>query len=248
MKGISGKTFLITGASSGIGKEVAISLSELDAQVIITGRNPERVEQTFLKLKQNSGQNHQMFAGDLNDANFLKKLSQQPFNLSGVVLCAGIVEAVPFKFFSMEKALNLFNTNFFSPMLLVKELYVSKKLDTPSSLVFLSSIAGTKIGVKGNSIYAATKGAISAAVKVLSIEMAKSRIRVNSVAPGLVKTPMIDGLKAISDQAIEKDQAHYPLGFGSPNQIADAVIFLLSDSSSWITGSDLVVDGGISIV
>jgi len=248
MKGISGKTYLITGASSGIGQEVAILLSELDAQVIITGRNQERVQQTFLKLKHNSGKNHQMLIGDLNDPVFIKNLSQQILILSGVVLCAGIVEVVPFKFFSLEKALNHFNINFFAPMLLVKELYVTKKLDTPSSLVFLSSVAGTKIGVKGNSIYAATKGAISAAVKVLSLELAKSRIRVNSVAPGLVVTPMIDGLKAISDKDLERDKTHYPLGFGSPSQIAEAVIFLLSDSSSWITGSDLVVDGGISIV
>jgi NAD(P)-dependent dehydrogenase (short-subunit alcohol dehydrogenase family) len=239
---LKGKKILVTGASSGIGRQIAISVSGMGAETYITGRNEQRLSDVFKLLEVPGTQ----YAANLDTEQELDNLVKLMPNLDGVVLSAGIVKTLPFKFVNRKDLDAIFETNFFSPSFLVNKLLKTKKLNKNGSVVFISSIAGNYIGAVGNAMYSATKGAINAIQKVLAIELAAQKIRVNNISPGMIKTELIND-PVFTEEQLKEDEKKYPLGFGEPTDVANAAIYLLSDASKWVTGSTLIIDGGFTI-
>jgi NAD(P)-dependent dehydrogenase (short-subunit alcohol dehydrogenase family) len=241
---LEGKKILITGASSGIGKSTAIVCSQLGAQVIITGRNLNALNETFEQL---SGIGHNFYCGDLNNEQFLQDLCNTCPAIDGLVNSAGINLNVPFKFTKKDDFINVMKTNFETPTLLLQSLLKQKKVSKKSSIVFVSSISGITCTATGISIYSASKGAISSIIRVLAQELASNKVRVNAVCPGMVKTEMTMNNTTYTKEQLEFDEKNnYPLGYGIPEDVALTISFLLSDASSWITGTNLIIDGGAS--
>lgn len=238
---LEGKTILVTGASSGIGKEIAINLSKLGANLFITGRNVSRLNETY-NLLSNSSNNHNLFSADLCIDEEIEKLVSNVDQLDGVCFCAGMIDYVAGRQMTKEKLQRITETNYYSPILLYQKLHLNKKLKKNSSLVFISSVSSYS-AVPATLSYAASKSALASAAKVLAIELSKLKIRVNTVSPGLLATNLFKESN-ISEDDIIRMTSEYPLGIGQPIDVANAVAFLLSDASRWITGSDLIVDGG----
>lgn len=246
MSELSGKNILITGASSGIGQETAIILSLKGASVIITGRNEERLNGTFQNLDRSMGQEHIQIVADLNSDEAIEQLVSKCAPVDGLVCCSGINDKAPIKHVTREKIDKMYGANVYGPMLLVKEIVKQKKINKAASIVFISSISSIYATVS-NALYASSKGAINSLVKVLALELASKKIRVNSIMPGMVRTNMINAY-GLSEEEMEAVIKGYPLGrIGEPEDIANAVSFFLSDASSWITGAQLVVDGGVTL-
>jgi len=237
------KKILVTGASSGIGKEIAVMISKAGGELIITSRNEERLAQTFSLLEPGK---HQMITGDLTRTADLEKIASKADDLDGIVLSAGIMKTIPFRMVTAEALNEVMQINFTSQVMLVNRLTRNKAIKNGSSVVFVSSIGGTMIGTVGNAVYSASKGAINGIQKVLALEFAAKKIRVNGLAPGMVKTNLwANGSISVAD--LETDEKRYPLGYGTPEDVAHAAVFLLSDASRWITGTNIVLDGGFSI-
>lgn len=236
-----GKTILVTGASSGIGQSTAIECSKMGAKVVVTGRNEKRLEETYGKLE---GEGHEKIVGDLSDQAFLQELVAGVPSLDGAVLCAGIATVKPLLFSTPEEFQSIFNVNFFAPVELLRLLAKKKKLAKGSSCVFIVSIGGNNVWSPGGAIYGTSKAALKSAVNYYAVELAPKKIRVNGICPGMVETPLIKS-DAYSQEQVEADKALYPLGrYGNPEDIAYAAIYLLSNASSWITGSHFIIDGG----
>lgn len=243
---LEGKTILVTGASSGIGKSIAIECSKLGSTVIITGRDEERLNKTFMSLE-NKSYAHKQIIADLTNEKEIEQIVTSVDNLDGLVLCAGKANTLPMQFSSTDKFIPVFDINFFSPVELLRTLYKKKKLTKGSSVVMIASIGGIKRCTYGNGIYGASKAALNTIMKYCAREFGASRlIRVNSICPGMVETPLIHA-GYITEEQLEADRKTYPLQrYGQPEDIAHAAVFLLSDASSWITGHSLVVDGGVT--
>lgn len=242
---LENKTVLVTGASSGIGKSTAIECSKMGATVIITARNQERLQGTFDSLDASFGQKHQQIIADLSNEEGVWQLVDQLPALDGVSLNAGIVKTLPVKFINSADLSEVLNTNMIGPVLLAQRLLKKKKLSRGSSVVFTSSIGGVMISTVGNTMYGISKGGLNAFMKGFALELAASGIRSNSVNPGFVATNILSA-GTISEADLAKNMQAYPLGrFGKPEDIAHAIIYLLSDTSSWVTGHTLVVDGGV---
>lgn len=242
---LEGKTILITGASSGIGKATAIECSKLGARVIITGRNKERLNETFSELE---GEAHQSYILDLTNYDELIPWINSIEPLDGVVLCAGVGYTLPVKFSSVTKFKEIFEINLFSPTELNRCLFKQKKLKEGASIVFISSVGGNIAFNPGNAIYGASKAALNSYMKFCAVEFAPRLIRVNSICPGMIHTPLIRR-GAISDEQLQQCENSYPLKrFGTPKEIALGAIYLLSDASSWVTGTSLQIEGGGSLV
>ena len=241
---LSGKKILVTGASSGIGRAIAIECSKMGAQLLICGRNSERLEEVHSLLE---GDGHQCFVGDLTQDSAIKELVAEVDQLDGCVFSAGRGLTLPFQFATREKFDAVFAINFFSPIELFRLLVKRKKMRLNASVVFISSIGGIRSFYLGNSIYGASKAALQSMVKFCAKEMALKKIRVNSVNPGMVNTPLIRR-GTLTEEQLKEDMERYPLKrYGEPEDIAYGVIYLLSDASSWVTGQALVIDGGITI-
>jgi len=241
---LEGKKILITGASSGIGQETAIQCSRLGAQIILTGRDKGRLNETYNQL---SGEGHIQMIADLTIQEELENLVSSISDLDGVVLCAGKPKTLPFPFCTRENFDDVFNINFFSPIELLRLLVKKKKLNKNSSVVFVSSIGGVRAYGASNSIYGASKSAIDSMMKTCARELAPKKIRVNSVNPGMVETKLIH-VGTITEEQLEADKKTYPLQrYGNPYDIAMGIVYLLSDASSWVTGHPLVIDGGKTI-
>lgn len=239
------KTVLVTGASSGIGRETAIECSKMGATVIITARNKERLQDTYDNLDASFGQNHLQMIADMSTEEAVHQLVDNLPLLDGISLNAGIVKTLPVKFISGEALNEVLNVNMICPVLLVQRLLKKKKLHRGSSVVFTSSIGGVMISTVGNTMYGMSKGGMNAFMKGFALEMASNGIRSNSVNPGFVATNILSS-GTISEEQLKQNMSHYPLGrFGNPVDIAHAIIYLLSDASSWVTGHTLVVDGGV---
>lgn len=242
---LEGKTILVTGASSGIGKSTAIECAKMGATVIVTARNAERLNATLNELNSDFGQEHKMFLADLSVEDGVNGLVDSLPVLDGISLNAGVVKTLPVKFINSEALNMVLNTNMIGPVLLVQRLLKKKKLIKGSSVVFTSSIDGVKVSTMGNTMYGISKGGLNAFMKGLALELASKGIRSNSVNPGFVDTNILSS-GIISEEDLKKDMLNYPLGrFGKPEEIAYAIIYLLSDASSWVTGHTLVVDGGV---
>jgi NAD(P)-dependent dehydrogenase (short-subunit alcohol dehydrogenase family) len=242
---LTGKTILITGASSGIGRAVAIECSKMGATLVISARNEEHLNET---LSQMDGLGHSIIITDLRSEDERTRLIDGSPVLDGFVNCAGIVKTLPFQFVNTGELENLMNINFSAPVLISAELVKRKKFSKNSSIVFLSSISGVVCVWGGNSMYSASKGAINGMMKNMALELASKGIRVNSVNPGMVETHIFDAGTITSEQ-LEEDKKRYPLKrYGKPEDIAYAVIYLLSNASGWVTGSNLVIDGGFTLL
>lgn len=241
---LEGKRVLITGASSGIGRAAAIECSKLGAKVIITARNVERLKDTYDQLE---GSGHLIYECELSNTDSIVKLVSGIPVLDGMVCNAGTNKMIPISFMKYEDVQGIFNVNTIAPMLLLKEVCKKKKINKGSSIVFTSSMAGVGAAATGNGVYTASKGAISSFIKVAALELAPRKIRVNAVCPGMTRTPMIYD-DNVQDEELKKDMERYPLGrYGEPQDIAWAMIYLLSDASAWVTGTNLVIDGGLTI-
>ena len=242
---LEGKTILVTGASSGIGKATAIECSKLGAKVIATARNKERLEETMSEL---SGEGHKMFLCDLTDSKAMAEMVSQLPVIQGLVNNAGIGEMLPVNFIREEKLKNILQTNTISPIMLLKILLKGKRISNNSSIVFMSSISGLGYASLGTSMYATSKGAISTFVAGAAYELANKNIRVNAVCPGMVETKLIEP-NTLTTEHLDENRAMYPLKrYGQPNEIAWAVVYLLSNASNWVTGINLVIDGGITLI
>lgn len=242
---LEGKTILVTGASSGIGKATAIECSKLGARVVITGRDEARLQQTLSSLE---GEGHVVITADLGEDDGIRFLVERVPVLNGIVHAAGISDTVLFQFLKKERLENIFNINFFAPVVLSQLLLKKKLLQKGGSIVFLSSIDGPVTAHIGNSMYSATKGALSAMMQNMSIELASKGIRVNAVLPGMTETPLIHN-DDITQEQLNKDMELYPLKrYADPREIAWAIIYLLSDASTFTIGANLVVDGGFTIL
>ena len=243
---LEGKTILVTGASSGIGQATAIECSKLGAKLVITGRNVERLQQTFNKLE---GEGHRQIIAELTNAEDVKRLVNECPDINGLVLCAGKNTMQPFLFCTRDKFEDIFDANFFAPVDLLRRLAKHKKLGKGGSVVAVVSVAGTPGGrfTSANDIYGAGKAALWSAMKYAALELAPKGIRVNSVNPGMVRTPLLrSGI--VSDEDLDRALKHYPLKrYGEPEEIAHGIIYLLSDAASWVTGHSLVIDGGVTI-
>lgn len=239
------KKILVTGASSGIGKDVAIHISLQDAQVIISARNEERLNETLHSLKE-SEVKHQAICCDLSSKDDLDALVDSLSPLDGIVLNAGAVKLAPIAFINDTTIDDLFEINVQSSIRLVQRLVRKKKLKKGASIVFVSSIATQKATI-GNAVYNATKGAVNAFVKSLALELATKKIRANAILPGFVPTGILDKAQ-MSEEALSAHLKNYPLGrYGKPEDVAYLAIFLLSNQSSWMTGSLINLDGGFSL-
>lgn len=242
---LEGKTILVTGASSGIGKATAIECAKLGARVVITGRDEARLQQTLSSLE---GEGHVVITADLGEDDGIRFLVERVPVLNGIVHAAGISDTVLFQFLKKERLENIFNINFFAPVVLSQLLLKKKLLQKGGSIVFLSSIDGPVTAHIGNSMYSATKGALSAMMQNMSIELASKGIRVNAVLPGMTETPLIHN-DDITQEQLNKDMELYPLKrYADPREIAWAIIYLLSDASTFTIGASLVVDGGFTIL
>ena len=241
---LEGKTILVTGASSGIGRAAAIECSKMGAKVIVTARNEERLSQTMQQLE---GEGHQKILCDLSNDEDIDNLVATLPEIQGLINNAGFTKILPIQFVSSEDLNGILQVNTVAPMLLLQKLLKKKKLKKGSSVVFTSSMAGLGFSSVGNSMYTASKGAISAFIRCAALELASKNIRVNAVCPAMVDTGILES-GTITVEQLEKDMKNYPLErYGRPNDIAWAMIYLLSDASSWITGDNFIIDGGLTL-
>lgn len=235
------KKILVTGASSGIGRETAIICSKMGANVIITGRNEDRLCETFNQL---DGDNNDKITADLTDSIQIDSLVSTLPKLNGIVHCAGIGNRTLLKMVKENDLSKVMRTNFESPVLLQKSLLKNKKLLPASSVVFIASRAPFAPTV-GNGIYAASKGALIAYAKVLGLELANQLIRVNCVCPAMVWTELVQKDAELTGTDYHEAEKAYPLKrYGKPEDIANLIVYLLSDASSWMTGSCIDITGG----
>lgn len=241
---LENKTILITGASSGIGKATAIACSKMGAKVVITGRNAERLQETFQELE---GNVHQQIIAELTNEDDLKRLVEEVPPLDGLVNNAGIGSKTPINFIKQSALQNILDVNTIAPIMLTKMLLKKKKLQKGASMVLTSSISGVCSVDIGNTLYSVSKSAIDGFMKNAAKELAEKGIRVNSVNPGMVDTPIND-YSNVSEEQMQADLFRYPLKrHGNPEEIAYAIIYLLSDAAAWVTGTALKIDGGYSL-
>lgn len=241
---LKGKTILITGASSGIGKSAAIECSKMGANVIITARNGTKLSQLMNELEGNS---HRMVLCDLSNEADIDKMVEELPEVQGLINNAGYTKILPVQFINTEAINDIFQVNTVAPMLLLQKLLKKKKIKKGASIVFTSSLAGLGCCTVGNSMYSATKGAISAFIRCVALELAPKNIRVNAVCPAMVDTGILSS-GTITEEQLAIELNNYPLRrFGKPTDIALAMVYLLSDAASWVTGDNLVIDGGLTL-
>ena len=242
---IRGQRILVTGASSGIGRATAVLLASHGAQLILVGRSEQRLADTHQML---AGDGHAIVPKDLSQADsipaWMKQLAAEFGLLRGVAHCAGIQEVSPVRFLKDEAFSHMMNINVNSAVQLAKGFRQKSVVDEKGSLVLVSSVIGL-VGQAGVAAYSASKGALCALTRCIALEFAAEGIRVNSVAPGIVETEMTREFRSkLSNDQFAALRSEYPLGLGQPDDVANAIVFLLSDAARWITGTSLVVDGG----
>jgi len=239
-----GKTILVTGASSGIGRAIAIACSQMGANLIITARNEIRLTETRSMLE---GEGHLQICADLTDDDAIEKLVESLPKLDGVVNNAGIATPLVLQLMEKEDVNEVMQINALVPIHLTRIVLQQKKLNKGASLVFISSINGNNCAYIGSSIYAASKSALTGFMKGVALEMAPRGIRANCINPGMIETDLLKS-GSIGQEELEKDCLKYPLKrYGKPEEIAYAAVYLLSDATQWITGSSLLIDGGYTL-
>ena len=242
---LSGKKILITGASSGIGRQCAIHCSKMGAIVVLIGRDENRLQETLSRM---DGEGHLVCPADLIQLESIKPLVQDVVSklgpLDGFIHSAGIEKTLPVKSLKPSDYEEIMRVNTLSAFEFVRYLSGSKNFNQGGSIVLISSITSV-IGRVGVSAYAASKGALVSAAKTMALELAKRRVRINTVSPGTVLTPLMQNyLSQISEEEKQKRIEGFPLGLGEPEDVANTCIYLLSDASKWMTGQNIIIDGG----
>ena len=241
---LEGKTVLVTGASSGIGRATAVECSRMGANVMITARSEDRLRETLSMM---DGQGHCVFVADMADDSDIEHLAESLPKLDGVVNNAGIVKTLPVQFVNRADLETVLNINTVAPVLLTQKLLKKKKIVKGGSIVFISSVAGVSSAIVGNPMYPASKGAVSSFVRVAALELAPKNIRVNAVCPGMIDTGLLEA-GTITGEQLRADMEKYPMKrYGRPEEVAYAVVFLLSGASSFMTGIGMVLDGGFTL-
>lgn len=241
---LEGKTILVVGASSGMGREIAIECSKMGAKLIISARNTEKLQSCIGEM---SGDNNCYMACDITKPEDLSSMIEQIPKIDGLVVTAGKGLTQPVQFASREMFDDIYNLNLFANIEIARLIFKKKKINKEGSIVFLSSIAGDFRCSPGNMVYGTAKSALNSFVRYAAKEFASRKIRVNSICPGMVHTDLIT-LSKLTEEDYKKDMEQYPLKrYGEVGDIAPSAIFLLSSASSWMTGQTLVIDGGISI-
>lgn len=244
---LEGKRILVTGASSGIGRATAIECARQGATLVLNGRNEKALLETKEALEGQDCREHTLFVADWSDKQTYERIGIELPALDGAVCNAGISKMLPVQFYSEETLEEVFQVNCFAPMLLMTHLVRQKKLKKPSSVVFTASISGYSNVAPANGIYGASKSALSAYMKYAALELAGKGIRCNAVHPGRIQTPLIEN-RLLTEEDVKKDIASYPMGrYGKPEEVAYAIVYLLSDAAAWVTGTDLLIDGGRSL-
>lgn len=242
---LSGKVILVTGASSGIGRATAIECSRMGAHVIITGRNRERLEETYSLLDTMSLQSHSLIVADLTKEEDLQLIAETIGSIDGLVNNAGVNRIKPASFVKNEDLEYIFQNNAFSGVNLTRALLKKKIISKGGSIVFTSSISAF-YNAPGRLLYSGSKAALTSFMRSFAVELADKHIRVNAVHPGMVETNMT--AEHISEDELNRNLGDYPLKrYGKPEEIAWAIIYLLSDAAAWVTGSSLTIDGGFML-
>ena len=237
---LEGKTILVTGASSGIGRGIAIACSKMGATIVINGRNEQRLAETKKDLE---GDNHMSLVADLSDSQSLLSMVAQLPKLNGIVHCAGIGQRVLCKQLQEEDVDDMMGVNFKAPVMLQTEILKQKKISKGASVVFIASIASSSPTV-GNAIYSASKGAVISYANCLALELAPRQIRVNCILPAMIWTDLIFK-GGLTEEELREDEKKYPLKrYGKPEDVANLAIYLLSDAAEWMTGSSIKITGG----
>lgn len=233
------KYILVTGASSGIGRGIAVACADMGANVILTARNVEKLHETLSLLK---GHAHSIIPADLTNIDEISQMVDRLPMMDGIVHCAGVMKRIPCKSICKEDIISVFQPNIEAPMLLQATLLQKRKVNKCASIVFIASIAA-RSGVAGNALYSASKGALISYAQCLAMELASRKIRVNCISPAMVWTDL--AMVGATREALEYDQEKYPLKrYGEPQDIANLCIYLLSNASSWMTGSCVEITGG----
>ncbi len=239
-----GKTILVTGASSGIGRAIAIICSHMGAKLVITGRNESHLAETFSMLE---GEEHLQIVADLTVSDELTKLVDELPKLDGAVNNAGIAKPLVLQFTEKEDVDDVMTINALVPIHLTRLIIQHKKLNKSASLVYISSINGNNCAYIGSSVYAASKSALTGFMKAVALELAPRGIRANCINPGMIETDLLNE-DSIGAEELEADRLKYPLKrYGKPEEVAKAAVYLLSDATQWMTGSSLLIDGGYTL-
>ncbi len=244
---LKGKAIIVTGASSGIGRQCAINFSQLGARLIIMGRNTERLKETMALLE--NDEDHMMVQLDLTDYEkldeFTESIKSGWQNIDGIVNCAGVSTTLPFRRVTPEKMNEFFHNNVISAFNLCRKLIQEKLMGTHGgSIIFLSSVMSIT-GANGKALYGMTKGALVSGTKSLALELAPKNIRVNCISPGVVVSPMSkNAIYSKDEESLQRVTDLHPLGLGEAGDVAYACAYLLSDASKWVTGTNLIIDGG----
>ena len=243
---LSNKTILITGASSGIGRSCAVQCSKMGASLLLMGRNVDELNRTVSELQ--PGTKVEIIVADFSKMVDLELVIAEKIltigKIAGFIHCAGVEKTLPLKKQTSEVFQSIFDINVFAGFELAKIISLKKYKAEKASFVFIASVAGM-VGESGKTIYSASKGAVISGARSMSMELARSDIRVNSISPAMVKTPILEKMfDGIGEEASQNIIKKHPLGIGEPEDVANACVFLLSDAAKWITGTNLVVDGG----
>ena len=237
---LEGKTILMTGASSGIGRGIAVTCSKMGATVILNGRNQLKLNETLSLLGKGD---HKVIAADLTNNDSVARMIEELPALDGVVHCAGIGQRVLCKAVSEKDVSAVMDANFKGPVILQAELLKNKKINKGASIVFIASMAIWSPSV-GNAFYSASKGAIVSYANCLALELAPRKIRVNCISPAMVWTDLVLQ-EGVEEEQLREDESKYPLKrYGQPEDIANLAVYMLSDASSWMTGSNVKISGG----
>lgn len=237
---LKGKTILVTGASSGIGRATALLCAKLGAKLVLNGRDASRLVGTAKQIA-----NATILTADLTRPEEIAALVEKCGPLDGLVNCAGIVKPLPVKYIREKNVAELMGSNFSSAVLLCAELSSRKKINENASVIFISSVSSEHPYI-GGAMYSASKAALEAFSRSFALENATKKIRANVVSPALVKTTIFEETElATSEEEMKRYEAQYPLGFGEPEDVANCIAFLLSSASRWITGTTIRMDGGL---
>lgn len=233
---LQGKTILVTGASSGLGRQIAIACAQRGARLVITGRDAARLQETSDQLV---GEGHAQVTADLTSAEDRERLAQASKNIDGLVLCIGGQMLSPIRQLQEELMTAMYRVHFLAPVMLVQRLLQKNSIAQQGSIVFMLSTAA-HIGTRGVGPYSAMKSGLLGIIRCLVMEQAKRKIRVNGISPSAIPTSIWGEEQGLLDV----QRARHPLGLGTPEDVANGAVYLLSDASRWVTGTTLVMDGG----
>lgn len=238
---LTGKSILVTGASSGIGKSIAILCSKMGAAVYISARNEQRLQSTITEMP---GETKHFIVADLTNQTSIDALADELPKLDGVVNCAGVWSNVLAKNVNQNEIDRVLRSNFEAPVLLQTSLLKNKKINKGASIVFIASMAAMTPSI-GTGLYSGSKGALISYAKCLGLELAPRKIRVNCISPAMVWTNFVK-LDGLDEEMLKEDEKRYPLGrYGQPDDVAGLAAYLLCDESAWMTGNNIEITGGV---